>query len=171
VVFCAGAADTPEIESEVRAQLDELGGVRKGVVWVDEMLPRSELVQLMSHAAVFVCPSIYEPFGLINVEAMACAVPVVATAVGGIPEIVVDGETGILVPFETGGDEFGSPKDPEAFSRGIAERVNQLLAEPELARRMGAAGRRRALDEFTWEAVAKKTVQVYEQVMGSFRAA
>jgi starch synthase len=125
----------------------------------------------MSHAAVFVCPSIYEPFGLINVEAMACAVPVVATAVGGIPEIVVDGETGILVPFETGGDEFGSPKDPEAFSRGIAERVNQLLAEPELARRMGAAGRRRALDEFTWEAVAKKTVQVYEQVMGSFRAA
>ena len=171
VDFCAGAADTPEIESEVRAQLDELGGVRKGVVWVDEMLPRSELVQLMSHAAVFVCPSIYEPFGLINVEAMACAVPVVATAVGGIPEIVVDGETGILVPFETGGDEFGSPKDPEAFSRGIAERVNQLLAEPELARRMGAAGRRRALDEFTWEAVAKKTVQVYEQVMGSFRAA
>jgi starch synthase len=129
----------------VRAQLEELGGVRKGVVWVDEMLPRSELVQLMSHAAVFVCPSIYEPFGLINVEAMACAVPVVATAVGGIPEIVVDGETGFLVPFEPGGDEFGSPKDPEALSRGIAERVNQLLAAPELARQMGAAGRRRAL--------------------------
>jgi starch synthase len=95
----------------------------------------------------------------------------VATAVGGIPEIVVDGETGFLVPFEPGGDEFGSPKDPEALSRGIAERVNQLLAAPELARQMGAAGRRRALDEFTWDAVAQKTVQVYEQVMRSFRAA
>lgn len=171
VVLCAGAADTPQIEREVRAQLEELGGVRKGVVWVDEMLPRSELVQLMSHAAVFVCPSIYEPFGLINVEAMACAVPVVATAVGGIPEIVVHGETGFLVPFEPGGDEFGSPKDPEALSRDIAERVNQLLAAPELARQMGAAGRRRALDEFTWDAVAQKTVQIYEQVMRSFRAA
>ncbi len=171
VVFCAGAADTPEIEREVRAQLDELAGVREGVVWVDEMLPRADLVQLMSHAAVFVCPSIYEPFGLINVEAMACAVPVVASAVGGIPEIVVDGETGFLVPFERGGDEFGSPQDPEAFPRDIAERVNQLLDEPERARKMGAAGRRRALDEFTWDAVAQKTVQVYEQVMKSFRSA
>jgi starch synthase len=145
--------------------------VRKGIVWIDEMLPRPELVQLMSHAAVFVCPSIYEPFGLINVEAMACGVPVVASAIGGIPEIVEDGETGFLVPFEPSGDDFGSPKDPEGFSTGIAERVNQLLAAPQVARRFGAAGRRRALDEFTWTAVARKTAQVYEQVMSSFRAA
>jgi starch synthase len=168
VVLCAGAADTPEIEREVRAQLDELDGVRKGVVWIEEMLPRPELVQLMSHAAVFVCPSIYEPFGLINVEAMACGVPVVASDIGGIPEIVEDGVTGSLVPFEPSGDDFGSPKDPEAFAAGIAERVNRLLAAPEVAKQFGAAGRRRALDQFTWTAVAKKTVEVYEQVMGSF---
>jgi starch synthase len=171
VVLCAGAADTPEVEREVRTQLDELAGARPGVVWIDEMLPRPELVQLMSHAAVFVCPSIYEPFGLINVEAMACGVPVVASAVGGIPEIVVDGETGFLVPFEASGDDFGNPKGPDAFARDIAERVNQLLAEPELARRMGAAGRRRALEEFTWSAVAIKTVDVYEQVIRSFSVA
>jgi starch synthase len=170
VVLCVGAADTPEFEREVRSQLDELGRVRRDVVWIEEMLPRPELVQLMSHAAVFVCPSIYEPFGLINVEAMACGVPVVASAVGGIPEIVQDGQTGLLVPFEPSGDDFGSPKDPEAFARGMAERVNQLLAAPEMARRFGAAGRRRALDEFTWDAVAKQTVEVYEQVMRSFRA-
>ncbi len=168
VVLCAGAADTPEIEREVRSQLDELAGARKGVVWIEEMLPRPELVQLMSHAAVFVCPSIYEPFGLINVEAMACGVPVVASAVGGIPEIVEDGETGFLVPLEPSGDDFGSPKDPEAFARGIAERVNELLSAPDMARRFGAAGRRRALAEFTWTAVAQKTVKVYEQVMNSF---
>jgi starch synthase len=171
VVLCAGAPDTPEIEAEVRAQLDELVGVRKGVLWVEEMLPRPELVQLMSHAAVFVCPSIYEPFGLINVEAMACGVPVVASAVGGIPEVVEDGGTGFLVPIEPSGDEFGSPKDPDAFAAGIAERVNRLLASPAMAERFGAAGRRRALDEFTWAAVAKKTVEVYEQVIGSFQVA
>jgi starch synthase len=170
VVLCAGAADTPDFEQEVRAQLDELGGSRKGVVWIEEMLPRPELVQLMSHAAVFVCPSIYEPFGLINVEAMACGVPVVASAVGGVPEIVVDGETGLLVPFEPSGDALGSPKDPEVFAAGIAERVNQLLAAPAQAQRLGAAGRRRALAQFTWTAVAKRTVEVYEQVMASFQA-
>ena len=170
VVLCAGAADTLDYEREVRAQLDELGGSRKGVVWIDEMLPRPELVQLMSHAAVFVCPSIYEPFGLINVEAMASGVPVVASAVGGIPEIVEDGETGFLVPFEPSGDALGSPKDPDSFAAGISERVNELLAAPAEAARLGAAGRRRALAEFTWSAVAKKTVEVYEQAMGSFRA-
>ena len=166
VVLCAGSPDTPEIEREVRAQVEELATEREGVFWVEEMLPRAELVQFMSHAAVFVCPSIYEPFGLINVEAMSCGVPVVASAVGGIPEIVIDGETGFLVPFEASGDAFGTPARPGEFVSGIAERVNRFLESPATARRMGAAGRQRALAEFTWAAVATKTVTVYRQVLG-----
>jgi starch synthase len=166
-VFCAGAPDTPEIEQEVRGQVVELASERKGVFWIEEMLPRAELVQFMSHASVFVTPSIYEPFGMINVEAMACGVPVVASAVGGIPEIVVDGETGFLVPLEPSGDAFGTPADPIAFSAAIAARVNQLLAAPDLRRKFGAAGRRRALAEFTWGAVAKKTVEVYSEAIAA----
>jgi starch synthase len=166
VVLCAGAADTPEIEQEVRAQVNELMAQRKGVFWIEAMVPRRELVQLMSHAAVFVCPSIYEPFGLINVEAMACGAPVVASAVGGIPEIVVDGVTGFLVPFQPSGDAFGTPAAPEAFAAALAERVNRLLGSPELAKQFGAAARQRALTEFTWEAVATKTVAVYDQALG-----
>jgi len=166
VVFCVGAADTPEIEREVRAQVSELAERRKGVFWLEEMVPRRELVQIMSHASVFVCPSIYEPFGLINVEAMACAVPVVASAVGGVPEIVVDGETGYLVPFVPSGDAFGTPAEPEAFAAAIAQRVNHLLSTPALGRTFGAAGRERALAQFTWKAVARKTVNVYDQVTG-----
>jgi starch synthase len=169
VVFCAGAPDTPEIEREVRAQVAELAERRKGVFWFEEMLARAELVQFMSHASVFVCPSIYEPFGLINVEAMACGVPVVASAVGGIPEIVKDGETGLLVPLVPSGDAFGTPADPSAFVAGIAERVNQLLAVPSLASQFGAAGRRRALAEFTWGAVANKTAEVYSEAIEARR--
>ncbi len=169
VVFCAGAPDTPEIEREVRAQVADLAERRKGVFWLEEMLPRPELVQFMSHASVFVCPSIYEPFGMINVEAMACGVPVVASAVGGIPEIVKEGETGLLVPLEPSGDAFGTPADPAAFAAAIAERVNQLLAVPSLARQFGAAGRRRALAEFTWGAVAKKTAEVYSEAIEARR--
>ncbi|HTT92221.1 MAG TPA: glycogen synthase [Acidimicrobiales bacterium] len=169
VVFCAGAPDTPEIEQEVRGQVAELAAQRKAVFWFEEMLPRAELVQLMSHASVFVCPSIYEPFGLINVEAMACGVPVVASAVGGIPEIVEDGRTGFLVPLEPSGDAFGTPADPMAFSAAIAERVNQLLASPAVGREFGAAGRRRALAEFTWGAVANKTVEVYSEAIEARR--
>jgi alpha-maltose-1-phosphate synthase len=165
VVFCVGAPDTPEIEREVSGQVAELAAQRPGVIWSEEMLPRPDLVQLMSHATVFVCPSIYEPFGLINVEAMSCGVPVVASAVGGIPEIVVEGGTGYLVPYVPSGDAFGSPADPAAFSAAIAERVNHLVASPDLARRMGAAGRHRALAEFTWAAVAAKTVDVYQEVL------
>ena len=165
VVFCAGAPDTPEIEREVRAGVEELSRERKGVTWIEEVLPRHEVVQLMSHAAVFVCPSVYEPFGLINVEAMACGAPVVASAVGGIPEVVEDGVTGLLVPFEPSGDAFGSPADPAAFAGAIAQRVNLLLDEPEVAHRYGAAGRRRALAEFTWSAVAGRTVAVYEEAL------
>jgi alpha-maltose-1-phosphate synthase len=166
-VFCAGAPDTPEIELEVRNQVVELASERKGVFWIEEMLPRTELVQFMSHASVFVCPSIYEPFGMINVEAMACGVPVVASAVGGIPEIVEDGQTGFLVPLEPSGDAFGTPADPIAFSDAIAARVNQLLAAPALRREFGAAGRRRALAEFTWGAVANKTVEVYSEAIAA----
>ncbi|HXW77884.1 MAG TPA: glycogen synthase [Acidimicrobiales bacterium] len=164
-VFCAGAPDTPEIEREVRAQVADLAERRKGVFWVEEMMPRPELVQFISHATVFVCPSIYEPFGLINVEAMACGVPVVASAVGGIPEIVQDGKTGLLVPFVPSGDVFGTPADPAAFAAAIAQRVNELLGSPVLARRFGAAGRERAMAEFTWGAVANKTVAVYDELI------
>jgi starch synthase len=166
LVLCAGAPDTPEVETEVRSKVEEVRAGRDGVYWVKEMLPRGELVQFMTHASVFVCPSIYEPFGLINVEAMACGTPVVATAVGGVPEVVDDGVTGYLVPFEPSGDAFGSPADPDALARGIAQRVNELLASPALAARMGEAGRQRVLDHFTWGAVAAKTVAVYGQALG-----
>ena len=169
VVFCAGAPDTREIELEVRAGVAELAERRKGVIWVEEMLSRPELVQFMSHASVFVCPSVYEPFGLINVEAMACGVPVVASSVGGIPEIVEDGETGLLVPLVPSGDAFGTPADPEAFAAAIAQRVNQLLGSPSVARKFGEAGRERALAVFTWGAIARKTVQVYEEVIAADR--
>jgi starch synthase len=155
LVLCAGAPDTPEIGTETRARVEALRAGRTGVVWIEEMLPRREVVQLLTHASVFVCPSVYEPFGLINLEAMACEVPVVASAVGGIPEIVVDGVTGWLVPFTTS----------DEFARGLAERVNALLADPTTARRMGQAGRRRVLDEFGWDAVADRTVALYERVV------
>jgi starch synthase len=148
LVLCAAAPDTAEIEQEVRGRIAELDAV----VWVNEILPRQELVQILSHASVFVCPSIYEPFGLVNLEAMACEAPVVATAVGGIPEIVVDGETGYLV---SPGDEL---------ARDLAERVNALLADEALQRRLGKAGRARVLDRFSWAAVAERTATLYERL-------
>jgi starch synthase len=152
LVLCAGAPDTPEIGAETRARVDALREARSGVFWIEEMLPVREKVQLLTHASVFVCPSVYEPFGLINLEAMACEVPVVASAVGGIPEIVVDGETGWLVP----------PADPGA----LAERVNALLVAPAEARRMGQAGRRRVLEEFRWDVIAERTVALYRRLVG-----
>ena len=165
LILCAGAPDTPEIGEELRRRVEALRRRRPGVFWIEEMLARREVVQLLSHASVFVCPSVYEPFGLINVEAMACGVPVVASAVGGIPEIVVDGTTGALVAFEAGDDAIGSPRDPAGFARAFADRVNTLLADPALAARLGAAGRRRVLDEFRWEAIADATVGLYASLV------
>jgi alpha-maltose-1-phosphate synthase len=164
LVLCAGAPDTPEIGAEMRARVTDLKSRRGQVFWIEEMLPRPDVIQLFSHATVFVCPSVYEPFGLINLEAMACAVPVVASATGGIPEIVVDGETGYLVPFEPGEDTIGSPRDPGRFAAGLADRINDLLRDPAQARRFGAAGRQRVLDHFSWTAIARQTVDLYHQL-------
>jgi starch synthase len=164
LVLLPSAPDTPEVGREMRERADLLARNRKGVHWIDEVLPRPELVQLLSHASVFVCPSAYEPFGLVNVEAMACGAPVVASAVGGIPEIVVDGETGELVPFQAG--PGGSPRDPARFQADLAARVNRLVAEPEAARRMGQAGRRRVLEHFSWPAIAARTVDLYRSLLG-----
>jgi starch synthase len=165
VVLCAGAPDTPEISAELRERVGRLQEDRGGVFWIREMLARRDVVQLLSHAAVFVCPSVYEPFGLINLEAMACGLPVVASATGGIPEIVVDGETGYLVPFEAGGDAFGSPRDPARFAGDLAERVNDLLGRPDRARAFGQAGRRRVLEQFSWPTVAERTVALYTELL------
>jgi starch synthase len=130
------------------------------------MLERSELSQLLSHARVFVCPSVYEPFGIVNLEAMACAVPVVASAVGGIPEIVVPEVTGKLVPFENDGSSFGTPLDRDQFASSIAQAVNELLEDPALAKRMGEAGRKRVIDVFSWHAVAQQTATLYRSLCG-----
>jgi len=165
LVLCAGAPDTEEIGREVAdgvAALEREGRVR--VFWIPEMLPRADVVQILSHATVFVCPSIYEPFGLVNVEAMACGTPVVASAVGGIPEIVVEGQTGHLVAFEPGDDPFGSPADPAAYEQGLADRINALLTDSATAERMGQAARSRVESEFAWPAIARRTVELYESL-------
>ncbi|MDQ6725833.1 MAG: glycogen synthase [Actinomycetota bacterium] len=156
VILCAGAPDTPEIGAEMRRRAAALAARRGRVVWIEEMLPRTELVQTLSHATVFVCPSDYEPFGLTILEAMACELPVVASAVGGIPEIVVEGETGFLIPLDP---------DPAAFAVALAARIDELLADRPRAAAMGAAGRRRAVERFGWPAVAARTVQLYERVL------
>ncbi|MGI8332550.1 glycogen synthase [Actinomadura scrupuli] len=158
LVLCAGAPDTPEIAAEVEASVERLRAERGGVVWLKEMLPRDRLVQVLSHATVFVCPSIYEPMGIVNLEAMACAAPVVATATGGIPEVVADGETGLLVPVEQAAD--GTPLDPARFAADLADRVNAVLADPDRAA-MGLAGRRRAVEHFSWTEIARRTRDLY----------
>ena len=158
VVLCAGAPDTVEIGAEMRARAAELAASRGGIVWIEEMLPRVELAQVLTAGTVFLCPSVYEPFGLTNLEAMACELPVVASAVGGIPEIVVEGETGHLVPYDP-------EADPAAFAAALAARVNALLADPDRAAAMGRAGRLRAIEHFGWPAVAARTVAVYEKAL------
>ena len=166
-MLCAGAPDTPEIAAEIEAKVDRVRGERGNIIWIDRMLPRDEVVQILSHATVFLCPSIYEPLGIVNLEAMACETAVVATRTGGIPEVVEDGETGLLVPFEPRDDGSRDPVDPARFARDIAERVNELLADPERAKRMGEAGRARAIERFAWSAIAGQTAALYRGLLGA----
>ncbi|GID74990.1 glycogen synthase [Paractinoplanes deccanensis] len=167
IVLLAGAPDTKEIAVEVEALASELRAARdeKGVIWVQEMLPKHEVVQVLTHGTVFVCPSIYEPMGIVNLEAMACETAVVATATGGIPEVVRDGETGILVPIEQVEDGTGTPIDPEQFVADLATAMTQLIEDPERARQMGLAGRRRAVEHFSWSHIAEETLKVYRSVL------
>ena len=157
LVLCAGAPDTPEIGAEIEAGFAHLSTTRTGVVWIRDMLPRPELSQLLTHATVFVCPSVYEPLGIVNLEAMACETAVVASAVGGIPEVVADGVTGVLVPW------LAVP--PVEFEEGIADAVNALCADPSRAATMGRAGRARAEHDFSWGAIAHRTVELYESLL------
>ncbi len=157
LILCAGAADTPRLAMETEAAVAHLASTRSGVVWVREMLPRDQLAQLLTHATVFVCPSVYEPLGIVNLEAMACETAVVASAVGGIPEVVADGLTGVLVPFHA------VPADE--FERGLATAVNELCTDPARAATMGLAGRERAIHDFGWDTVAHRTVELYESLL------
>jgi len=166
LVLAAGAADEPEIEREVAAQVAHLRELRDGVVWIERMMPRPELIQILSHATAFACPSLYEPLGIVNLEAMACATAVVATRTGGIPEVVEDGVTGWLVPI-TPADERGTPSDPAAFEATFADRLNDLLDHPERAAAFGAAGRQRVVEHFAWEQIAARTLDVYRRVTSS----
>jgi starch synthase len=164
-VLCAGEPDTPEIGAEFRALASEIERERGGIKLVEGMLARPEVSQILSHARVFACPSVYEPFGIVNLEAMACGVPVVASAVGGIPEIVVEGETGYLVEFEGDGSAKNEPRDPEAFARALAAGISRLTADPERARRFGTAGRARVVEHFSWNAIAERTASLYRSLV------
>ena len=156
LVLCAGAPDTPEIAAEVTEAVQELARARTGVFWVREMLPISKIREILSAATVFVCPSVYEPLGIVNLEAMACATAVVASDVGGIPEVVADGHTGVLVHYDAG--------DRSGFESRLADAVNSVVADPEKARQYGHAGRQRCIDEFSWAHIAEQTLAIYREV-------
>jgi len=162
IVLCAGAPDTPEIAAEMKAAVTQAQSQRDGIIWIDEMLDNKSKIELYSHAGVFVCPSIYEPFGIINLEAMACGRAVVASAVGGIPEVVVHGETGYLIPVEQMRESPFEPVNPESFSRDLASRINEIMADPAKQKGFGNAGRQRAIDTFSWASIAKQTKDLYE---------
>lgn len=166
VVLCAGQPDTPEIGREMAEAVAAAQAERANVVWIPEMVSREDVRQLYSHAAVFCCPSVYEPFGIINLEAAACEAPVVASAVGGIPEVVVDGETGLLVPVELSAEDPMRPVDAESFERDLAAGINRLMADPALRDSMGRAARRRAVESFGWAAIARQTVDLYRSLVG-----
>lgn len=168
VVLCAGAPDTPEIKAEVEGLLADLRAQRgDGVVWIPEMLPRSEVIALLTASTVFACPSVYEPLGIVNLEAMACELPVVATATGGIPEVVVDGETGWLVPIEQVQDGTGTPVDQERFVSDLAAALTDAVSDRERARAMGLAGRQRAVESFSWASIGDQTMDVYRSVLSA----
>ena len=162
IVLCAGAPDTPEIAEEMKDAVESATRKRSDVIWIDEMVDRNAVIELYSHAAVFCCPSIYEPFGIINLEAMACETAVVASAVGGIKEVVVDGETGFLVPLEQMKESPFEPLDPEKFSRDLAAKINELMRDRHLLEKFGKAGRKRAEERFSLSAIARKTKALYE---------
>lgn len=165
VVLCAGAPDTPEIAREMEDSVKEVRKERDKVIWIEKMLDKKQVIELYSHASVFCCPSIYEPFGIINIEAMACETAVVASAVGGIKEVVVDGETGILVPLEQQTSAPFEPVDPDKFSRDLATAVNKVIADRALAESMARKGRRRVEETFDWAAIAKQVEELYRSLI------
>ena len=165
VVLCAGAPDTPEIAAEMQGAVAAAREHHSEVIWIEKMVSRPEAIALYSGASVFVCPSIYEPFGIINLEAMACGTPVVASSVGGIKEVVVHGETGFLVPLKQMTESPFEATEPEAFAKDLADKINLLMADPALAAKMGAAGRKRAEELFGWDAIARKTERLYSKLL------
>jgi alpha-maltose-1-phosphate synthase len=165
VVLCAGQPDTAEIAREMEEGVRTARATRPNVVWIGEMVPKEVTRQLYSHAAVFCCPSVYEPFGIINLEAAACETPVVASAVGGIPEVVVDGETGLLVPVELSVDDPMRPLDADRFERNLAGAINALMADADTRGVMGRAARRRAVEHFGWDAIARQTADLYRTLV------
>jgi alpha-maltose-1-phosphate synthase len=165
VVLCAGAPDTVEIGEEMAQAVERARGDTARLVWIREMLPKPQVITLYTHAAVFVCPSVYEPFGIINLEAMACETPVVASAVGGIPEVVEDGATGVLVPIAMSSASDAVPARPEQFSRALADAVNRLMADDIARARMGAAARQRVEQQFSWTSIAARTLEFYREVI------
>ena len=165
VVLCAGAPDTPEIMAEVREAFASLDRERGNIVWIEEMLPRPELNALEHGCDAFICPSIYEPLGIVNLEAMACSLPVVGSATGGIPEVVADGETGLLIHFDQLRDGTGTPTDPDKFVHDMAAAIDDMFSDMDRAREMGRAGYRRAQEVFSWETIADNTIDVYEKVL------
>jgi len=169
IVLCAGAPDTPEIMSEVESLVRALQATRTGVVWIDEFLPRESLCAILSQATTFVCPSVYEPLGIVNLEAMACGAAVVGTGTGGIPEVVVDGVTGRIVPIEQVQDGTGTPVDPDRFVADLAAVLTEVVSDPERARAYGRAGRERAANDFSWTAIADATAALYREVATSGR--
>lgn len=165
IVLCAGAPDTPEIAKEMEDSVNEVQKTRDNVIWIDVMLDKEEVIQLYSHADVFCCPSIYEPFGIINIEAMACETAVVASAVGGIKEVVVEGETGILIPLEQQKEAPFEPVDPDKFSRDLAAGVNKVISDKEMSKTMAKNGRKRVEETFDWEAIAKQVQDLYKSLI------
>jgi glycogen synthase len=165
IVLCAGAPDTPEIAKEMEDSVNEVKKTRNNIIWIDEMLPKKEVIQLYSHADVFCCPSIYEPFGIINIEAMACKTAVVASAVGGIKEVVIPGETGILVALEQQKVAPFEPVDPDKFARDLADGINTLIRDKDLREKMAENGRKRVEETFDWIAIAKQVEELYKSLL------